>query len=552
MIKKTCFFASVFFLMLLADCVSSKKEEQPYSVCTDEDILDLEIERIYRIEKESPVKALWYACMTGLNFKSDAKVEELKNYCQDSIVSKTKALISEDKLYQAGLYLQSLNAAAPELIKSGALSEELNTVKAFYSAKNAEALSKKNPQAKKALDWIDGTVTIWVDKGVRVEKGIGYADRVIGSGFFIDKNGYIITNHHVIESEVSSEYEGYSRLYIKLAEDSETRIPAKVIGWDPVLDLSLLKTEVTPPYVFDLGSSANLEPGDQIYAIGSPVGLEKTLTSGIVSSTDRSIGMSINVIQIDAAVNSGNSGGPLIDKNGTVQAVVFAGLIQYEGLNFAIPIEYLKNELPALYAGGEIKHPWFGVYGHTEKYYPSDKKGMGVVINYVMPGSFASLAGLKTGNIITKVEDTRVTNASELTDVLMSLGTDVICRVSYLENKESGEEKDVLLYLEQRPENPGYKIYCNDSIERVFLPVFGMDISRTSSYSKKGIITSVLKGSIADESGFSENDPIQIIRTRLLEKNSVLYAEVYTKKRKNGYLDVNIGIAAPLDSPGYF
>ena len=538
--------------MIFSGCVSSKKGEQPFSVCTDEDILDSEIEHIYRMEKDSPVKALWYATMTDQNFQDNEKVKGLTDHCLDSIVEKTKKLVSENQFYQAGLKLQSLGAAAPEMIKSGILAEEINAVKSFYSSKNAETLSKNNLKAKKALDWIDGTVTIWVDKGVRVEKGIGYADRVIGSGFFIDKNGYIITNHHVIESEVSSEYEGYSRLYIKLAEDSETRIPAKVIGWDPVLDLALLKTEVNPPYVFDLGSSENLEPGDQIYAIGSPVGLEKTLTSGIVSSTDRSIGMSINVIQIDAAVNSGNSGGPLIDKNGTVQAVVFAGLIQYEGLNFAIPIEYLKNELPALYAGGEIKHPWFGVYGHTEKYYPSDKKGMGVIINYVMPGSFASLAGLKTGNIITKVEDKRVTNATELTDVLMSLGTDVICRVSYLENKESEEEKNILLYLEQRPDNPGYRIYCNDSIDRVFLPVFGMDISRTSSYSKKGIITSVLKGSIADESGFSENDPIQIIRTRLLEKNSVLYAEVYTKKRKNGYLDVNIGIAAPLDSPGYF
>ena len=80
---------------------------------------------------------------------------------------------------------------------------------------------------------IKGTVTVWVDRGLRIENGVGYADRVIGSGFFIDPRGYFITNYHVIQSEVDPKYEGYSRLYIKLPGDSDTRVPAKVIGWIP-------------------------------------------------------------------------------------------------------------------------------------------------------------------------------------------------------------------------------------------------------------------------------------------------------------------------------
>ena len=191
-------------------------------------------------------------------------------------------------------------------------------------------------------------VTIWVDRGVTVKNGAGYADIIIGSGFFIDERGYIVTNHHVIDSMVNPKYEGYVRLYIKLLDDNLTKIPAKVVGYDSLLDLALLKVEITPEYVLDLGSSDDLEIGDKISAIGTPVGLEGTLTSGIISSFDRKLLSLGNVFQIDAAVNSGNSGGPLIDKNLKVQAIVFAGMLQLQGLNFAIPVEYLKQELSAM------------------------------------------------------------------------------------------------------------------------------------------------------------------------------------------------------------
>lgn len=102
------------------------------------------------------------------------------------------------------------------------------------------------------------------------------------------------------------------------------------------------------PYVFELGSSSDLSVGDRVFAIGSPLGLDKTLTSGIISSDDRHLFSAGFVFQIDAAVNSGNSGGPLIDEKGRVQAVVFAGVMNYQGLNFAIPVEYLRYDLPFL------------------------------------------------------------------------------------------------------------------------------------------------------------------------------------------------------------
>ena len=90
-------------------------------------------------------------------------------------------------------------------------------------------------------DCVNATVTIWVDKGIAIHNGMGFADRVLGSGFFIDRKGYIVTNHHVISDMVDPKYEGYSRLYVKLAADQDTRIPAKVIGFDKIHDLALLK-----------------------------------------------------------------------------------------------------------------------------------------------------------------------------------------------------------------------------------------------------------------------------------------------------------------------
>ena len=124
------------------------------------------------------------------------------------------------------------------------------------------------------------TVTIWVDKGTTYEKGIGYPERSLGSGFFIDQRGYILTNYHVIETEVNPEYEGFSRLYIKLPNRVEEKIPAKVVGWDLVFDMALLKVEIEPQFIFNIAADIEVEPGDKVYAICLPLDplLKNTIT----------------------------------------------------------------------------------------------------------------------------------------------------------------------------------------------------------------------------------------------------------------------------------
>ncbi|MDR2608618.1 MAG: S1C family serine protease, partial [Treponema sp.] len=136
-------------------------------------------------------------------------------------------------------------------------------------------------------DMIKGVATILIDRGMRIERGRGVPDRMLGSAFFVDASGLLITNYHVIESEVDPSYEGISRMYIRMGDASSPRIPAKVIGWDKAMDLALIKADLKPEYVFSVVDRITPVVGETIYAIGSPVGLEKTVTQGIVSALGR-------------------------------------------------------------------------------------------------------------------------------------------------------------------------------------------------------------------------------------------------------------------------
>ncbi|WP_296331989.1 trypsin-like peptidase domain-containing protein [uncultured Treponema sp.] len=539
--KNVIMLASLFFISsLLSSCASIKEPDDVFTGIdyTQEDARMEEQKRIRDLLGKNALQALWRSYL----LKDDETISE----CEEKLLEEFDEAVKKEDWYSARRISKSFTTlsskALPKLSKSLSQLEEL-------SVKNVPGLSsQKSLSAGKPSEYINGTVTIWVDKGIRVERGMGFADRVIGSGFFISKNGYIVTNHHVIADLVDKKSEGFSRLFIKLAEDSDTRIPAKVIGYDPEIDLALIKTEVDAPYVFNLGSSEDLDVGDKIFAIGSPVGLERTLTSGIVSATDRKLFTLGSVMQIDAAVNQGNSGGPCIDSKGNVQSIVFAGALQYEGLNFAIPVEYLKSLLPALYAGGKVSHPWLGCFGHTKKELGKDA---GLEVQYVFPGASASRAGMQVGDLITEFDGQKVSSLEDMQDILMKSSAKSIVKIKYRRGESEFFEKNI--YLAVRPEQPGYNIYKGDIIAKSFVPIFGMKLlSVSTSSSKKYSIESIIKGSIADESGFSENDPVEIRSIKLNDDNSVIYAEIYAKNRKKGYLDGMMAIASQLDSPYYF
>lgn len=232
-----------------------------------------------------------------------------------------------------------------------------------------------------------------------------------GSGFFVDDAGYILTNYHVVQ--------GADRIQVHLQGDPKPH-PARVVGSVPSLDLALLKTDARPPVVLPLGDSDKLLVGQKAIAIGNPFGLEFTVTTGVISAIRQNPGavdaLVPKLIQTDTPINPGNSGGPLLDSRGEVVGVNTAilsptgqiGAPQYSGVGFAIPINLVKEWLPAMKAGKQVgeaevlaTRPRIGIEVVPLSALPMELRSQfalpdhGLLIQKVTPGSPAAKAGLQ-------------------------------------------------------------------------------------------------------------------------------------------------------------
>lgn len=555
-------FRTVVVLVLAAGAFSCRTVTETYSEKTaysPERTLSYNIENIGKLSETNLTQAIVQARLLLADNQDSETVISL----YDGLVGKLQARFND--YYEKKDYLNALSdynsltvlGVPPEGITLDKINSGLysvwtqknytSLVSLFEGKDKIKAEEGKAPPSEKVSELIEGTVTIWVDRGIRLQQGRGVPERVIGSGFFIEESGYIITNYHVISSEVDPEYEGFSRMYIKLSENDNSRIPAKVVGWDEVLDLALIKAEVKAPYVFSLGSSDDLDVGDVIYAIGSPGGLEKTLTSGIVSSINRRFLSMGSIMQIDAAINQGNSGGPIIDQKGRVQAVVFAGIENFEGLNFAIPVEYLKLILPYLFEGGEVSHPWIGAYGQNYRdVADTGEVFTGAEILYTLPGSPSDLGGITEPLKIVSCNGRKIYSLQDLQNNIISFMPGTIIKLTDFEGKE------YFVSLDKRPDLPGKEILEKDVKERAFIPLFGMKLDYTGGKLwPRYTINTVIPGGIADESGLSVLDPITIRKVDVDEDSGYVFIQFDIKKRKGGYMEVVLALAAPLDSPDY-
>jgi len=246
-----------------------------------------------------------------------------------------------------------------------------------------------------------------------------------GSGFVIDDEGHILTNNHVVE--------GASKVTVKLG-DSEKTYDAEVVGADPGTDIALLKVDAPAGEIhpLTLGKSSEAEVGDPVVAIGNPFGLDRTVTSGIVSALQRQIqapnGFSIShVIQTDAAINPGNSGGPLINAAGEViginaQIATGGGGNGNVGIGFAIPIDTVRAEIEQLKTKGEVEHAFIGISGGTVTSELAKALNLpveeGVIVQSVVKNGPADEAGIEAGST------TATINGEEVT-----LGGDIIVKV---------------------------------------------------------------------------------------------------------------------------
>ena len=438
-----------------------------------------------------------------------------------------------------------LKKLEPFLVSSG-IRAPLEKLFDYYVRHEINADPSTLKALSKSVNFSDmdkGTVTVWVNRGIRIENGIGIPDRVIGSGFFIDRRGYILTNYHVIASEVDTKYEGYSRLFIKLSDDSEERIPAKVVGWDNQLDIALLKCEVDPEYIFSLAEHYNPSPGDQIFAIGSPGGLKNTRTSGSVSTLNRQLQAIGDTLQIDVPINPGNSGGPLLHHNGEVLGVVFAGIEQFEGINFAIPVSDVKDILPDLYEGGEVEHSWLGcaLFERLGK----------LEVLYVLPDSPARQIGLKKGDIIESVNGKSFNRITDIQRFFLKKDRKTLVRINWLSDK--GRKSSVAL-LEERPETPMEDALKTDAFDNLLLPFFGMDVERVKGKGDRNILynlTEVYPGTTADEAGLSVGDSLLLRKWENPIDTHSLIIQIIMKTRKAGFIETAVQIGTAMEK-GFF
>ncbi len=246
--------------------------------------------------------------------------------------------------------------------------------------------------------------------------------RGIGSGFIISSNGRILTNAHVVN--------GVNTVNVTL-KDGRT-FKGQVLGEDPVTDVAVVKIGANSLPFVTLGNSDALQPGDWAIAIGNPLGLDNSVTSGIISATNRSsadVGVShdpVNFIQTDAAINPGNSGGPLLNANGQVIGINTAIINGAQGLGFAIPVNTAQVIAQQLIAKGKVEHPYLGV--EMVMLTPEIKQKInnlsngqvrvvadqGVLILRVLSGSPAAQAGLQQGDVILKINNQPVIKTADV------------------------------------------------------------------------------------------------------------------------------------------
>ncbi|MFP4362935.1 MAG: S1C family serine protease [Spirochaetia bacterium] len=389
---------------------------------------------------------------------------------------------------------------------------------------------------------MNGAVTIWVNRGIRIENGLGFPDRVIGSGFFIDNQGHILTNYHVISSEVDPEFEGYSRLFIRLSENSQERIPARVIGYDRIFDLALLKVEIDPEFAFQFVGREDFEPGEQIFAIGSPGGLENTITSGIISATGRAFLQMGDAMQVDVPINPGSSGGPLLNSEGELAGIVFSGIEQFEGVNFAVPSHWIRDLMPELYAGDEVGHVWVGAALHDVREQQT--------VMYTVPGSPADRIGLSPGDRIISINGQEFDDVQEIHKMLLTYTGNTLINIEW---QRDDQRMSGVLCLDERPFNPIEAAFELDSRVNLLVPLFGLEIERTTSniIETNYIVSHVYQGSIADESGISENDPLRIMEWNYLEEEEAVTVQLFIKKRRLGFLESVIQIGSYLQKNNF-
>jgi serine protease Do len=346
----------------------------------------------------------------------------------------------------------------------------------------------------------------------------------IGSGFIISADGYVLTNHHVVD--------GADEVKVTLPDRRE--LTAKVVGSDQQYDVALLKVDAKGLPTVRIGSSAALKPGQWVVAIGSPLGLDHSVTAGIVSAVGRSASPEqryVPFIQTDVAINQGNSGGPLLNTRGEVVGInsqIFSVSGGYMGISFAIPIDLAMGAVDQLKSTGKVSRGQLGVQvgavtaDAVKGFDLPDNRG--ALVNEVLTGSPAAKAGLSPGDVIRSVNGRPVNDSSDLPPLIgaMAPGSKVALGVL-----RDGKARDITVTLSELDEGTAARGAQPTAPERDVAPAgrnpLGIQSQSLDANSRKqlgvesgGVLISRVEGAAAREAGLAPGMVVlQVGRTKV-------------------------------------
>ncbi|OAI26645.1 DegQ family serine endoprotease [Methylomonas koyamae] len=362
--------------------------------------------------------------------------------------------------------------------------------------------------------------------------GRGYTPREtnsLGSGFVISRDGYILTNHHVVNNA--------SEIVVKLKDRRE--LIAKLIGSDESTDVALLKVEAKDLPVVEIGVPDQLQVGEWVLAIGTPFGFDQSVTAGIVSAKGRSLpdGNYVPFIQTDVAINPGNSGGPLFNMQGKVVGInsqIYSRSGGYMGLSFAIPIDVAMNVVEQIKSKGKVSRGWLGVQIQDVTRQLAESFGMdrphGALVSKVIPGGPAEKAGIQIGDIIVEFNGQIIETSGELPPRVGMTPVDEKAKVKII---RQGDKQDItvkigLLPAQQGMASAGPSATPETAVNRLGLAVADLTTEQRQQLQveKNGVLVQKVGKGIALDAGIQPGDVILRIQNTVVrdaaEFNSIV------------------------------
>lgn len=334
----------------------------------------------------------------------------------------------------------------------------------------------------------------------------------LGSGFVISKDGYILTNHHVVNNA--------SEIVVKLKDRRE--LVAKLIGSDESTDVALLKVDAKDLPVVEIGSPEQLQVGEWVLAIGTPFGFEQSVTAGIVSAKGRSLpdGNYVPFIQTDVAINPGNSGGPLFNMQGKVVGInsqIYSRSGGYMGLSFAIPIDVAMNVTEQIKSKGKVSRGWLGVQIQDVTRQLAESFGMdrphGALVSKVIADGPADKAGIQIGDIIVEFNGQIIETSGELPPRVGITPVDEKSKVKII---RQGERQEIAVKIGLLPAQPGLASNTGPAaapetnVNRLGIMVADLsdDQRQQVQVEKNGVLVQKVNKGIAMDAGIQPGDVI--------------------------------------------